>query len=81
MTLVFLQYPPISILFVIAAFLTLAAARISQHALIPAFLGGITVISMLLCGLFYSVPLTELLALLLALVLLCSSAFRKEDET
>lgn len=77
MTFVFLQYPPLFILLLAALLLTLAAAVLKRFTLIPAFGAGIAVVAMLLLGLYYAVPLPELLGLLLLPLLLSGFFLRK----
>lgn len=76
MTFAALQYPPVLILFSLAAVLILLSAFLPAYTFIPALLSGLLVIALLLCGLFYAVPLEELLLLVLLLLLLLFWGFR-----
>ena len=80
MTLVFLQYPPVYILFLIAAALILLNGKLRKYAFISAFTVCLLVIGMILWGLYNMVPLTELLLLLLLLLLACFFTLRKGDK-
>lgn len=76
MRLIFIQYPPVFILSLAAALLTLSAVRTDKHTFLYAFLAGVATIAMLLLGLYFAVPLTELMGLLLLLVLLSGHTSR-----
>lgn len=70
MTLVFLQYPSVFLLFLCSAALLFLTGKPSRYTFLYAISTCLAVIIMLLLGLYHMVPVTELLILLLLLILI-----------
>lgn len=70
MTLVLLQYPPVIITFLLCAVCVLMAAKLPSHGFIPALIAGVAGIATVILALMCSVPMAEILAMLLVVLIL-----------
>lgn len=80
MTLVFLQSPAVAVAFGLCALFVVLAGRLSRLGGVCTVLAGVSGVFALLSALVCSVPLTELLALLVVILLLGCLPPPKEDN-
>ncbi len=80
MTLILFHYPAIIIIMAADIILTLLAVTAKHCKGILAVGAGIGVILLLTTGLFYGLPLGELLLILIILALICAAGMWKEER-
>ena len=81
MTFVFIQYPLFCMLYLLTFFAAFKTLPYRQDTWIFSFFSGIFDVFLLLLGLYYAIPLSELLMLLLVLILVYMLHFCKGGTT
>lgn len=82
MTLVFLQYPALLLVFLFSAGMLLAVFLAGKHpripVLLPAAAAALSVSALIFLGFYYAIPVKELFLLVLALLLLCCALLQEK---